>query len=113
MSWQRKALQDVRNKIEKGWCRYSEAKDYRGNEVYPSDKSAVRHCLLGAIISVSNKQLGKKRYLINKICKTMNKEPTRYNIEDFNDSKTTTKKVILQVIDAALAGKSLKVPEPS
>jgi len=94
-------LQRARTKIEGGWIKGWFARDKKGKRVSVGDSAACNFCLSGALYDDKNwlpeVEVTSRRYLVRSLPKDYD------NIVGFNDDPKTTKQMVLDLIDEAIA----------
>lgn len=104
-------LEQVRKKLQQGWCQEAHAKDKYGNTVPYSSLAADNFCIMGAIYSTTEANAPRK-LLMNAICEALPKRlfipmvigicDMREMLVKFNDHKRRKQKHIVKLLDRAI-----------
>ena len=94
-----KVLRLARARIVKGWTQNSEAKNSRGEDVRPGDKTAVKWCALGAMMDLGFSQRIRAKAIIHLGLACQDQAS---GIMNFNDDVAKKKSQVLAVFDKAI-----------
>lgn len=90
--------------IQKGWCQFGSALDTDGYPCHPSDKTANRWCLSGAILAAYPENPEKRGEVIKKLFSTeLFKSPNRrhtpvYTLSVWNDQPDRTEGEVMALL---------------
>ena len=91
--------------LEQGWCQRFGAVDKHGYEVPSTDRTAVKHCIHGAVTAskfynrITNHQANK---IIDNITKIIDEHGYSYATPvDYNDALTTSKEEVVMFVKQA------------
>lgn len=92
-------LNEVRAKIEAGWCQNAAAQNDAGDEVHIDDPSATRVCLVTAIYqTVPEADLDSVYAPIMSICGVVK----QFQLVDWNNDPSQTQATVLRMLDQAI-----------
>jgi hypothetical protein len=101
-------LKRTRELLESGWTRHTLARTKRGTVIWWANPKAARYCLNGALLRAS-KDLNMDglvycRRVLDATLATVLLPPHRndLSLEEFNDSKRTSKKDVLALVDLTI-----------
>jgi hypothetical protein len=83
--------------LERGWCRYAQAKDVVGNQCDPSNEGAVEWCAWGALVAAGASQTDYDAPVYLQLGAVIGER-----IVNFNDAQETVEP-ILAAFDRAIA----------
>lgn len=92
-------LNEVRAKIEAGWCQHAAARNDAGDEVHIDDPSATRVCLVTAIYqTVPQEDIDKVYAPIMSICGVVK----QFQLTSWNNDPAQTQASVLRMLDQAI-----------